>query len=49
MIYKKADKWNLYFNTDKCKVMHIGLNNQRYNYTMRLYNDKIVNITKCDN
>ena len=44
-----SDKWNLYFNTDKCKVMHIGLNNQRYNYTMRLYNDEIVNITKCDN
>ena len=29
--------------------MHIGLNNQRYNYTMRLYNDEIVNVTKCDN
>ena len=32
--------------------MHIGLNNQRYNYTMRLYyNDEIVNVrtNKCDN
>ena len=44
-----SDKCNLYFNTDKCKVMHIGPNSQRYNYTMRLYNDEIVNITKCDN
>ena len=44
-----SDKWNLYFNTVMCKVMHIGLNNQGYNYTMRLYNDEIVNITKCDN
>ena len=29
--------------------MHIRLNNQMYNSTMRSYNDKIVNITKCDN
>ena len=35
-------------NADKCKVMHIGLHNQRFNYTMKLSNEEIVNIMKCD-
>ena len=45
---KSSDKWNLYFNADKCKVMHIGLHNQRFDYTMKLSNEEIVNIMKCD-
>ena len=32
-----------------CIGCHYIFNNQRYNYTMKLYNDEIVNITKCDN
>ena len=47
-LQKWSDKWNLYFNADKCKVMHIGLHNQRFNYTMKLSNEEIVNIMKCD-
>ena len=31
-----ADKWGMSFNVSKCKVMHLGHNNQRYQYTMNL-------------
>ena len=30
------------------KVMHIGLHNQRFNYTMKLSNEENVNIMKCE-
>ncbi len=29
-----AELWGMEFNVKKCKVMHVGLNNQRYKYTM---------------
>ena len=29
-----AEKWGMAFNTAKCKVMHIGRNNPRYQYVM---------------
>jgi hypothetical protein len=29
-----ANKWEMSFNYDKCKVMHIGTNNVKYNYLM---------------
>ncbi|MFN9943210.1 MAG: reverse transcriptase domain-containing protein, partial [bacterium] len=29
-----ADLWGMEFNVKKCKVMHVGHNNQRYQYTM---------------
>ena len=28
-LYKWAEKWQLIFNADKCKVMHIAVKNQR--------------------
>jgi tetrahydromethanopterin S-methyltransferase subunit G len=31
---KWAEKWGMQFNEGKCKVMHIGQNNPRYEYTM---------------
>ena len=31
---KWADTWGMTFNADKCKVMHVGRNNQRLPYTM---------------
>ena len=29
-----ADKWGMSFNTGKCKVMHIGRNNSKFDYKM---------------
>ena len=29
-----SDRWQMTFNADKCKIMHIGKNNPSYNYTM---------------
>jgi hypothetical protein len=34
-----TEKWNLYFNVDKCKVMHMGAVNPRNRYTMTLNGD----------
>ncbi len=31
---KWAEIWGMEFNFKKCKVMHMGFNNQRYKYTM---------------
>ena len=30
-----ADKWGMAFNVAKCKVMHVGHNNPRYQYSMK--------------
>ena len=27
-------RWNMNFNTDKCKIMHLGRNNPGFKYTM---------------
>ena len=29
-----AKKWKMEFNVDKCKIMHIGNKNLKYNYNM---------------
>ena len=34
-----AEKWQMYFNVDKCKIIHIGRQNPRFSYTM---NDKLI-------
>jgi ribonuclease P/MRP protein subunit RPP40 len=31
---KWAELWGMEFNIKKCKVMHVGFNNQKYKYTM---------------
>ena len=33
-LHKWAEIWGMVFNVDKCKVMHIGKNNSKHNYTM---------------
>ena len=33
---KWTEKWNLYFNVAKCKVMHVGKKNPQYEYYMKL-------------
>ena len=35
-----TEKWNLYFNVSKCKVMHIGKRNPQTEYYMKIENDK---------
>jgi len=29
-----TNKWQMSFNTKKCKVMHVGMANQRFEYVM---------------
>ena len=29
---KKCEEWSMELNKDKCKMMHLGKNNPRYNY-----------------
>ena len=43
---KWCDTWNLYFNTSKCKVLHIGKDNPRYDYKMKVGTD-LVNVQTC--
>ena len=31
-----SDKWNLYFNVEKCKVLHVGKNNPEHDYSMKM-------------
>ncbi len=31
-----ADKWAMSFNFSKCKIMHVGLHNPGFEYTMRV-------------
>ena len=40
--------WNLYFNVTKCKILHIGKNNQEIDYKMKLSEDNYDNIAKCE-
>ena len=43
-----SDLWNLYFNVTKCKILHIGKNNQEIDYKMKLNEDNYDNIAKCE-
>ena len=33
-LQRGSDLWNLYFNVTKCKLLHIGKNNQEIDYKM---------------
>ena len=35
-----ADRWQLHFNTAKCKVIHLGRNNPAHKYTMKMHNSE---------
>jgi hypothetical protein len=39
-----ADKWQLRFNADKCKLIHLGKNNEQQDYSMRRHgcNDRVM-------
>ena len=34
ILEKWSDKWKLHLNVDKCKVMHIGKLNPKFDYSM---------------
>ena len=33
-LWEWSDKWQLKFNSTKCKVMHLGKSNRKYKYSM---------------
>ena len=35
-----TEKWNIHFNVDKCKVLHIGKKNNKNSYTLLLNNEE---------
>ena len=41
-LMKWAEDWGMEFNIDKCKIMHVGRNNPRYEYKMGGYTLKVV-------
>ena len=41
-----SEKLALYFYNDKCKVMHVGKTNPKYNYTTKVDDNDIL-IKKC--
>ena len=41
-------KWQLFFNLNKCKVLHIGLNNPHYDYKMTDMNGNIVDLQEVE-
>jgi len=43
-----SDKWCLYFNVSKCKVMHIGKKNPKHDYIMKGQDDKDFVISECE-
>ena len=42
-----SHKWQLHFNTAKCKVLHIGKTNPEMDYKMKL-GDSHISISKCE-
>ena len=46
-LQKWSERWNLYFNVDKCKVLHVGKNNPEHEYNMKI-NEEYRLIHKCE-
>ena len=42
-----SERWQLYFNVEKCKVLHIGIINPKMDYSVTNGNVTF-NIAKCD-
>jgi hypothetical protein len=44
-----ADAWQLLFNADKCKVLHLGKNNEQQAYSMRRHgcNERVMEGKSC--
>ena len=41
-LMKWSDKWHLPFNIGKCKILHLGTNNPRNEYSLSLNNTRMV-------
>ena len=39
-LHEWSDKWNLYFNVTKCKVMHMGSEKEEADYKMMVNEDE---------
>ena len=48
MLQEWSVKWNLYFNVEKCKVLHLGNNNEECDYEM-IMEGKSQKINVCNN
>ena len=46
-LIKWTEKWNLYFNDNKCKVMHLGKDNPHWTYDITHGNDKKHTLETC--
>ena len=44
-LHKWAEKWKMSFNVDKCKIMHLGYNNPKYEYSL---NDTVLMETTAE-
>ena len=40
-LFQWTQKWLLQFNKDKCKILHLGKNNPKYNYTIGEAENKV--------
>ena len=40
-MFQWTQKWLLQFNKDKCKILHLGKNNPKYNYTIGEEENKV--------
>ena len=41
MVVKWTNVWLMRLNIDKCKIMHVGKRNKKYEYTMNSYEDNL--------
>ena len=46
-MFQWTQKWLLQFNKDKCKILHLGKNNPKYNYTIG-EEENIVNLSETE-
>lgn len=47
LLQKWAEKWCLFFNESKCKVMHAGKKNPKFTYSMQTKDEPII-IAECE-
>ena len=43
-----CNKWLMQLNEEKCKVVHVGKNNPKFNYVITNSNNEAVTLEKCE-